>query len=180
MCLAPYNLARQLRSAVACSDGSARHSPRVCPVPTRSAPLPLRERPHPRLQTFLDRKEVTDRVTQVLKNFEKVDASKVVPGAAFSADLGLDSLDAVEVRGWREIIAGEEKAGGWEAGVPRAWRAATAACGLSCRGALREALRLAATHCASTPALSPTHPPTTPAGVHGPGGGVLHHHPGCW
>ena len=34
---------------------------------------------------------------QVLKNFEKVDAAKVTPVAHFSNDLGLDSLDAVEV-----------------------------------------------------------------------------------
>jgi NADH dehydrogenase (ubiquinone) 1 alpha/beta subcomplex 1 len=49
------------------------------------------------LKTFLDRKEVTDRVIAVLKNFEKVDASKVTPVAHFNNDLGLDSLDAVEV-----------------------------------------------------------------------------------
>ena len=33
----------------------------------------------------------------MLKNFEKVDAAKVSPTAHFSNDLGLDSLDAVEV-----------------------------------------------------------------------------------
>ena len=33
----------------------------------------------------------------MLKNFEKVDAAKVTPVAHFSNDLGLDSLDAVEV-----------------------------------------------------------------------------------
>ncbi len=49
-------------------------------------------------QTFLDRKEVTERVLQVLKNFEKVDPAKVTPTAHFVNDLGLDSLDAVEVR----------------------------------------------------------------------------------
>lgn len=38
-----------------------------------------------------------DRVQSVLKNFEKVDAAKVSPTAHFSNDLGLDSLDAVEV-----------------------------------------------------------------------------------
>jgi acyl carrier protein len=46
----------------------------------------------------LDRKEVTDRVISVLKKFEKVDAAKVTPAAHFYNDLGLDSLDAVEVR----------------------------------------------------------------------------------
>ncbi len=34
----------------------------------------------------------------VLKNFEKVDPAKVTPTAHFQNELGLDSLDAVEVR----------------------------------------------------------------------------------
>lgn len=50
------------------------------------------------MQTFLDKKEVTDRVLTVLKNFDKVDPAKVTPAAHFVNDLGLDSLDAVEVR----------------------------------------------------------------------------------
>jgi len=33
----------------------------------------------------------------VVKNFDKVDKSKVTPTSKFSEDLGLDSLDAVEV-----------------------------------------------------------------------------------
>jgi NADH dehydrogenase (ubiquinone) 1 alpha/beta subcomplex 1, acyl-carrier protein len=33
----------------------------------------------------------------VVKNFDKVDASKVSPSAKFTDDLGLDSLDTVEV-----------------------------------------------------------------------------------
>jgi acyl carrier protein len=37
-------------------------------------------------------------VLAVLKGFEKVDAAKLNPAAHFSNDLGLDSLDAVEVR----------------------------------------------------------------------------------
>lgn len=49
------------------------------------------------VQSFLDRKEVTERVLAVLKGFEKVDAAKLNPAAHFSNDLGLDSLDAVEV-----------------------------------------------------------------------------------
>jgi NADH dehydrogenase (ubiquinone) 1 alpha/beta subcomplex 1 len=48
-------------------------------------------------QTFLDRKEVTERVLEVLKGFEKVDAAKLGPKAHFANDLGLDSLDQVEV-----------------------------------------------------------------------------------
>lgn len=46
---------------------------------------------------FLDEKEVVDRVLGVIKTFEKVDASKVQPTSHFSNDLGLDSLDAVEI-----------------------------------------------------------------------------------
>ncbi len=40
---------------------------------------------------------VAERIMTVVKNFEKVDQSKVTPEARFSEDLGLDSLDAVEV-----------------------------------------------------------------------------------
>jgi NADH dehydrogenase (ubiquinone) 1 alpha/beta subcomplex 1, acyl-carrier protein len=47
--------------------------------------------------TFLDPKEVSDRIISVVKNFDKVDAAKVTPEAKFAEDLGLDSLDAVEV-----------------------------------------------------------------------------------
>ncbi|KAK8925626.1 hypothetical protein KSP39_PZI017988 [Platanthera zijinensis] len=47
--------------------------------------------------TFLDKAEVTDRIIKVVKNFQKVDPSKVTPQAHFQNDLGLDSLDTVEV-----------------------------------------------------------------------------------
>ena len=47
--------------------------------------------------TFLNPSEVQDRVFAVLKNFEKVDPSKVSSEAHFINDLGLDSLDTVEV-----------------------------------------------------------------------------------
>eukprot|EP01083_Nonionella_stella_P045655 122495_1 len=47
--------------------------------------------------TFLDPKEVTDRIVTVVKNFDKVDPTKVEAGSKFSEDLGLDSLDSVEV-----------------------------------------------------------------------------------
>lgn len=40
---------------------------------------------------------MTDRVLSLMKNFEKVDPAKVTPTAHFVNDLGLDSLDAVEV-----------------------------------------------------------------------------------
>ncbi|XP_021734356.1 acyl carrier protein 2, mitochondrial-like [Chenopodium quinoa] len=47
--------------------------------------------------SFLDKSEVADRVITVVKNFQKVDPSKVTPNAHFQNDLGLDSLDSVEI-----------------------------------------------------------------------------------
>eukprot|EP01027_Heterolobosea_sp_BB2_P004055 GEZU01006132.1.p1 GENE.GEZU01006132.1~~GEZU01006132.1.p1 ORF type:complete len:130 (-),score=49.74 GEZU01006132.1:461-850(-) len=47
--------------------------------------------------SFLSKEEVTERVLNVIKNFEKVDPTKVTPKSHFINDLGLDSLDAVEV-----------------------------------------------------------------------------------
>ena len=48
-------------------------------------------------QYLLDRNDVLTRVLEVVKNFEKVDASKVTPESHFVNDLGLNSLDVVEV-----------------------------------------------------------------------------------
>lgn len=46
----------------------------------------------------LQSNEVTERVLAVVKKFEKIkDASAVTATSTFAADLGLDSLDAVEV-----------------------------------------------------------------------------------
>ncbi|XP_039126817.1 LOW QUALITY PROTEIN: acyl carrier protein 2, mitochondrial-like [Dioscorea cayenensis subsp. rotundata] len=56
--------------------------------------------------SFLDKSEVTDRVITVVKNFQKVEPSKVTPNAHFHNDLGLDSLDAVEI-----VMALEEEFG---------------------------------------------------------------------
>ena len=53
---------------------------------------------------FLNKDEVTARVVSVVKNFAKVDASKVTATSAFAGDLGLDSLDTVEV-----VMAMEEE-----------------------------------------------------------------------
>ncbi len=47
--------------------------------------------------TFLPTAEVQERILTVIKNFDKVDPSKVHPTSKFGEDLGLDSLDAVEV-----------------------------------------------------------------------------------
>lgn len=54
--------------------------------------------------TFLDKNDVTERVLSVIKNHEKVDQSKVSPASNFQKDLGLDSLDQVEV-----VMAFEEE-----------------------------------------------------------------------
>lgn len=47
--------------------------------------------------TFLNKNEVADRVLKVLKHFQNIDPSKVSLAAHFQSDLGLDSLDTVEV-----------------------------------------------------------------------------------
>jgi NADH dehydrogenase (ubiquinone) 1 alpha/beta subcomplex 1, acyl-carrier protein len=45
----------------------------------------------------LDANEVTDRILSVVKNFDQVDPAKVNVNVKFADDLGLDSLDIVEV-----------------------------------------------------------------------------------
>ena len=46
----------------------------------------------------LEEKEVKERVINVVRNFHKIDGSiEVKPEANFTNDLGLDSLDAVEL-----------------------------------------------------------------------------------
>lgn len=47
--------------------------------------------------TYLDKSVVSDRVLEVIKKLEKVDPAKVNPKAHFQNDLGLDSLDTVEL-----------------------------------------------------------------------------------
>ncbi|KAL3520509.1 hypothetical protein ACH5RR_018658 [Cinchona calisaya] len=73
--------------------------------------------------SFLDKPQVTDRVVTVVKNFQKVGPSKglfyfcilksalgyffrLTPNAHLSNDLGLDSLDSVEI-----VMAFEEEFG---------------------------------------------------------------------
>jgi NADH dehydrogenase (ubiquinone) 1 alpha/beta subcomplex 1 len=48
-------------------------------------------------QTFLDSADVTERIISVVKNFDQVDSNKVTDQVKFTDDLGLDSLDVVEV-----------------------------------------------------------------------------------
>jgi len=55
-------------------------------------------------ETFLPINEVSERVLNVVKNFEKVDPSKVKGNSHFVNDLGLDSLDTVEL-----VMAFEEE-----------------------------------------------------------------------
>ncbi|TFK57167.1 acyl carrier protein [Heliocybe sulcata] len=52
----------------------------------------------------LSKDQIESRVLEVLKGFEKVDPSKLVTSSRFAEDLGLDSLDAVEV-----VMAVEEE-----------------------------------------------------------------------
>ena len=49
-------------------------------------------------ETFLARDDVGERVLSVVKTFDKVDPTKVTDKAHFADDLGLDSLDFVEVQ----------------------------------------------------------------------------------
>ncbi|KAK4683484.1 NADH dehydrogenase (ubiquinone) 1 alpha/beta subcomplex 1, acyl-carrier protein, partial [Tremellales sp. Uapishka_1] len=54
----------------------------------------------------LDKSAIQSRVLEVLKSFEKVDGGKLSATSAFTSDLGLDSLDSVEV-----VMAIEEEFG---------------------------------------------------------------------
>lgn len=47
---------------------------------------------------FLDKNQVVERVLATVKKHEKVDSSKLSATSHFANDLGLDSLDATEVR----------------------------------------------------------------------------------
>ncbi|KAN0125169.1 acyl carrier protein [Russula decolorans] len=52
----------------------------------------------------LDKTQIETRILDVMKSFEKVHPEKLKPTASFTNDLGLDSLDAVEV-----VMAVEEE-----------------------------------------------------------------------
>lgn len=49
------------------------------------------------VSTFMSPAEATERIISVVKNFDQVDANKVTDKVKFQDDLGLDSLDIVEV-----------------------------------------------------------------------------------
>ncbi|XP_078446920.1 mitochondrial acyl carrier protein 1 [Wolffia australiana] len=52
----------------------------------------------------IDKQEVVDRVLSVVRSYPGVDSSKVTPECHFQQDLGLDSLDTVEI-----VLALEEE-----------------------------------------------------------------------
>ncbi|KAJ7492535.1 SMP-30/Gluconolaconase/LRE-like region-domain-containing protein [Mycena latifolia] len=64
-------------------------------LPRRQARLPFRQFS---AGGGLSPEVIQTRILDLLKGFEKVDESKLTPSASFSADLGLDSLDVVEVQ----------------------------------------------------------------------------------
>lgn len=64
----------------------------------------IQHRHYSAAQHSLSENEIVERVINVVKNFDKVDAKKVTPTSTFKTDLGLDSLDAVEV-----VMAMEEE-----------------------------------------------------------------------
>ncbi|KAF8591940.1 acyl carrier protein [Ramaria rubella] len=88
-------------------------SPRTFP---RAATTPLLSRPAPRLlrpqwaafstAAGLSKEDIHARIVDVLKSFEKVTHTGVQASSSFTEDLGLDSLDTVEV-----LMAVEEEFG---------------------------------------------------------------------
>ncbi|KAI1773807.1 acyl carrier protein [Hypoxylon cercidicola] len=93
-----------LRTAVSASRAAARPVARRAIMPVRAVVAPA-----PRLAAFksvrmysaasgLKKEEVEGRIMGVLEGFDKVnDPSNIKPTAHFANDLGLDSLDTVEV-----------------------------------------------------------------------------------
>uniref|UniRef100_A0A7S0UHG3 Acyl carrier protein n=1 Tax=Hemiselmis andersenii TaxID=464988 RepID=A0A7S0UHG3_HEMAN len=91
------NSARLLRPAATSAARVAMGSPatRLAAMRPTFAPLALHQRGM--ASAFLPKEEVQERVISVVKNFQNVDPAKVTPEAHFTNDLGLDSLDTVEV-----------------------------------------------------------------------------------
>ncbi|KAK8800140.1 hypothetical protein WA171_004775 [Blastocystis sp. BT1] len=54
---------------------------------------PLFVRSMTNVKSCLDRSEVSERIMNVVKKFDFVDASKVTPVTHFGSDLGLDSIE---------------------------------------------------------------------------------------
>ncbi|KAI1458620.1 acyl carrier protein [Annulohypoxylon moriforme] len=93
-----------IRTAVMASRAVARPVARRAIIPAKAAVAPA-----PRLAAFqtvrmysagggLKREEVEGRIGHILESFDKVnDPNNITPTAHFANDLGLDSLDTVEV-----------------------------------------------------------------------------------
>ncbi|KAF7320395.1 Acyl carrier protein [Mycena kentingensis (nom. inval.)] len=64
-------------------------------LPRRQLQLPFRQYS---AGGSLSGEAIQSRILDVLKGFEKVDPAKLTPTASFMGDLGLDSLDVVEVQ----------------------------------------------------------------------------------
>ncbi|KZT05958.1 acyl carrier protein [Laetiporus sulphureus 93-53] len=84
-------------------------TPRAALLPRAAAVLPQSRSRIPQYAAYsasagLAKEEISARVLDVLKGFEKVDPTKLTETSRFSEDLGLDSLDAVEV-----VMAVEEE-----------------------------------------------------------------------
>ncbi len=84
---------------------SARLAPLARPTFTRITPITTLHHVNPPIftqrrfyaQHALSENEIKERVLNVIKGFDKVDPKKVTPTSSFSTELGLDSLDAVEI-----------------------------------------------------------------------------------
>mmetsp|Transcript_23543 Transcript_23543/g.38214 ORF Transcript_23543/g.38214 Transcript_23543/m.38214 type:complete len:129 (-) Transcript_23543:57-443(-) len=81
------------RAAVSSTSRAALTRNVVHPTTTTTSMIAVRSF----ASTFLPPAEVQERILTVIKNFDKIDPSKVQPESKFTDDLGLDSLDAVEV-----------------------------------------------------------------------------------
>ncbi|KAL2267973.1 hypothetical protein VTJ83DRAFT_2819 [Remersonia thermophila] len=98
-----------LRSAAAVSRAAIRPAPSAVARRFAVAPAPRLTSFAPKTVAFqavrcyasaggLDKDEVYQRIQQLLANFDKVnDPANITPTAHFANDLGLDSLDTVEV-----------------------------------------------------------------------------------
>ncbi|KAJ1848414.1 mitochondrial acyl carrier protein [Coemansia sp. RSA 2703] len=87
--LASFRLAASMRTAAA---------PRFS-VPRVAHKLPVLSTPMRWYSAggALSRDTIQERIFQVLQDFDKVNQEKLTPVATFTKDLGLDSLDTVEV-----------------------------------------------------------------------------------
>jgi NADH dehydrogenase (ubiquinone) 1 alpha/beta subcomplex 1 len=96
-----YRAVSRRVAAAACQRVVMRSALSMMPVAVRfagsAADGPLHDRDGRQGAYLLDKHDVLQRILEVVKNFEKVDASKVTAESNFINDLGLDSLDVVEV-----------------------------------------------------------------------------------